>query len=974
MPEIVIIGAGPTGLGAATRLEQLARSDWILLEKDTVPGGLSASVVDENGFTWDMGGHVTFSHYQYFDQFLDEVVKEWNSHKRAAWILLGDRWVPYPFQNSIRFLSKEDQTRCLQGLMNRPSSTPGNFQEWIDVNFGSGISELFLNPYNSKVWAHPPRGLSTEWVDERVATVDLNSVIDSLKIGDHPSGWGPNAEFRFPAQGGTGRVWREAAARLPQHRIRYQSEVQKIDVHKRIVHTKGGSYPYEHLISTMPLDLLIEMIKTDKSLDGYVWPVHSSVHVVGIGLSGEPTESICGFSWMYFPDPGIPFFRATLFSSYASGNAPPDCWSLLLEVSESSGKPVHGDIVEQCIAASLRAGMIRPEHRILSRFHRKIDYAYPIPYLGRNEFLARAESQLAAHGILSRGRFGAWKYEVGNQDHSFMQGVESADRIVCGAEESTYSRPQLVNRNKQVGRAFKAASASDRRSRLFENIKADLAPWQDQGITRELFERIKHRSWKGLHVKIIQGRIQIHKETPSVGTRNECTTLMLREAASRYRLPDCEFIIHTADDPPASNLPMFAFCKHKNDKTILFPDFSFYSYLEALLPSIDRVRVSLDHGSRWEEKSDRVLCLGAGTHPMIKEWAQREYGWLEVRTGDWTKNRAALPSLEELSHWKYLAPLAGNSYSPILKHLFLTNSLVIYDESEWLEFWHSILDYGIDCIRHDFTAPASIDRLHDKLEGLPAQERQQIAAQGYSKVSQTLTLDIVYEYIAGLISDYAGLLRFPVAEKEYRLIVARHSEDVSWSDGHPRIVYNKGQRIGDLPGGEQIMLPNVGRESHTYLTYIIDNYNNLPECVMFCQGTIKDHVDGFRIEDFINPDYDIVYARLSILKEWDPASGRLMYPRIWQEKLDKGSMRPAGLTYVEWFDRVLGMPLSENTVYIPGAIFSVSSKAIHKRPIKFYAGLREFVKDHPNPEEGHYLERSWLYIFALKDIRVLHLN
>ena len=46
---------------------------------------------------------------------------------------------------------------------------------------------------------------------------------------------------------------------------------------------------------------------------------------------------------------------------------------------------------------------------------------------------------LADHGIHSRGRFGAWRYEIGNTDHSVMMGVELADRLVTGTPETTWA-------------------------------------------------------------------------------------------------------------------------------------------------------------------------------------------------------------------------------------------------------------------------------------------------------------------------------------------------------------------------------------------------------------------------------------------------------------------------------------------------------------------------------------------------------
>ncbi len=68
------------------------------------------------------------------------------------------------------------------------------------------------------------------------------------------------------------------------------------------------------------------------------------------------------------------------------------------------------------------------------------DYTYPIPSLERDKALAAIHPFLESKNIYSRGRFGAWRYEVGNMDHSVAQGVEWVNRIVKGEtfDELTY--------------------------------------------------------------------------------------------------------------------------------------------------------------------------------------------------------------------------------------------------------------------------------------------------------------------------------------------------------------------------------------------------------------------------------------------------------------------------------------------------------------------------------------------------------
>ena len=83
----------------------------------------------------------------------------------------------------------------------------------------------------------------------------------------------------------------------------------------------------------------------------------------------------------------------------------------------------------------------------MSFWHRREEHGYPTPFLGRDETLARVLPGLEACRVYSRGRFGAWKYEVSNQDHSCMQGVELVDRLLGAraGDEPTLNRPDYVN-------------------------------------------------------------------------------------------------------------------------------------------------------------------------------------------------------------------------------------------------------------------------------------------------------------------------------------------------------------------------------------------------------------------------------------------------------------------------------------------------------------------------------------------------
>jgi hypothetical protein len=118
----------------------------------------------------------------------------------------------------------------------------------------------------------------------------------------------------------------------------------------------------------------------------------------------------------------------------------------MAEVSESPCKPENQEtMAESVITGLLNTRLIESRSDIVSVWKYRAERGYPTPGLHRDEALDEILPFFEQNGVLSRGRFGAWKYEVSNQDHSFMQGVESVERLVNGQPEIIVADPEHAN-------------------------------------------------------------------------------------------------------------------------------------------------------------------------------------------------------------------------------------------------------------------------------------------------------------------------------------------------------------------------------------------------------------------------------------------------------------------------------------------------------------------------------------------------
>ena len=492
--RIVIIGAGPTSLGALYRLRDIGainfeRVQIILLEQTRHPGGLASSNRDDNNFLWDNGGHVVFSHYEYFNTVLNNAIHNWNYRNRSSFVFMrgGDglrRFIPYPLQNNIHLMDNEFQKASLEGLemverlgMPTEPKTVLNFNQWLLNTFGKGLCDIFMIKYNTKVWTVDPAEMNSVWVDERVAVPDIATIKDKIHKqktkqlkNDEP--WGFDHYFQFPQYGGTGGLWRQVADKIPQGWFHYGHRVTELNLDNKQLRVELNNehyyvLSYDVLITAVPLDALVNMITDDnrvvhnmKQLSQQL--LYSRTHIVGVGLRGQPPAYLQDKSWIYFPDSDAPFYRATVFSLYASDNVPGGrsdiYWSLMCEIAEpkqSSNNDAEywsrDSLLEHSITALIDYGYIKRSD-IASQYYHRLGHGYPIPSIKRDDILASIQPWLESNSVYSRGRFGGWKYEVSSQDHSFMQGVEIVDYLLSDIPEETYPNPTEVNSMKSSDR------------------------------------------------------------------------------------------------------------------------------------------------------------------------------------------------------------------------------------------------------------------------------------------------------------------------------------------------------------------------------------------------------------------------------------------------------------------------------------------------------------------------------------------
>ena len=418
--DIAILGAGVAGIGAAYALGKIA----VIFEEDDTWGGLCGNF-EVNGFRFDKAVHLSFVN--------EEIVKSifykipYYEHLPESKNYVDGYWVRHPVQNNCCTLPIEERIKIIKSFINRSNDnkTPENYKEWLIYQYGKYFSETYPERYTRKYWANDAEMLSTLWCGNRLYQPTIEEVLRGSFTDKTPNTYYAKKMF-YPQKGGYKSFLSNI---INKCNILYNKKVISIDTEKKeLIFSDNTKYYYNKLISTIPLPILVHIIKNvpENVIEASNELEATQLTLVSIGFN----KSIVFPSlWFYVYDEEIPFARAYSPSMKSPDNAPKDKSSLQCEIYSSKNMPIYfsNNELKEKIINTLEKMKIAKKNDIELIDIRQINYGNVIFYKGMENKRKVCLDYIKDKNIISAGRFGEWDYLWSGQ--AFMSGYNAVKSI-----------------------------------------------------------------------------------------------------------------------------------------------------------------------------------------------------------------------------------------------------------------------------------------------------------------------------------------------------------------------------------------------------------------------------------------------------------------------------------------------------------------------------------------------------------------
>jgi len=432
--DLIVLGAGPAGVGAAYRAATSSRSVTVIERSEHV-GGASASFAIA-GQRVDVGSHRL--HPSIDPEILDHIQRalggSLQKRPRNGRIRLAGHWIGFPLRSADLFahLPRKFAARAAFDAATswRRRAATDTFAEVIRANLGPAMAEGFYFPYARKLWGLEPEEISGEQARRRVAASSPLAIVKRLLSGTRGE-----APFFFYPRDGFGAIVEALHAKAGEAgaNFRFGRAAESVELHPdRVTVSMAGGEKVEgeRVWSTIPLTLLARIAVPAAPTDVLEAASSLSFRSMLLVYLVLDVDRYTNYDAHYLPESFTPVTRISEPKNYRDGDDPAGRTVLCAEIPCSHGDELW-DAPDESLAKLVTGGLreaglpaASPNLVVVKRLR----YAYPV-YRTRYELAHdKLDAWASSHErLLTFGRQGLFVHD--NSHHAYAMAWAAADAL-----------------------------------------------------------------------------------------------------------------------------------------------------------------------------------------------------------------------------------------------------------------------------------------------------------------------------------------------------------------------------------------------------------------------------------------------------------------------------------------------------------------------------------------------------------------
>jgi protoporphyrinogen oxidase len=442
LPHVVILGAGPAGVGAAYELTRNARARVTVLEqRDTVGGNAGSFQLD--GVWVDYGSHRLHpacdpAILQNLRQIMGEDLLDRPRHGR---IRLENQWIHFPLKpgDLLLRMPKKFAFGVARDLIHKNGAGNGHretFASVLEHSLGRTICRGFYFPYARKLWGLPPEQLAVTQARRRVSGNSVGKIL--RKVANAVPGLKkPGAGRFFYPRRGYGQITQKLCDAAKEAGAEFVMGAKVTAVEREgnsiaaVTYERAGQ---SHTIttgnvwSTLPISLLLRSIRPEAPAETREAATRIAFRgMILIYLTLEQ-DQFTEYDAHYFPEESIPVSRLSEPKNYSASAEPRGATVLCAELPSDPGTSeweMKDEELGQLLCTWLGQAGLPVRAKVLRVTTRRLRQAYPVYVRGYEEDLAVADRWLGKiEGLLTFGRQGLFVHD--NTHHALFMANAAA--------------------------------------------------------------------------------------------------------------------------------------------------------------------------------------------------------------------------------------------------------------------------------------------------------------------------------------------------------------------------------------------------------------------------------------------------------------------------------------------------------------------------------------------------------------------